>query len=201
MVRGPVINTRIQAIYALSMCGNEKDIKIIQKLRGKHAYLNASLYTLGKRHFDIDWLLEQLEKDCIALHDHRERRNLQNSAHAIGIAFNNYPTNNDDLLEKRNNSAKLLQQALKENDISGTETVCCILALGCICDQRYENSMDNKVLNETAETLRSIENYAYPEDLNACMKARDIAYKMLEGLELNETEEQFLLKKLDMLDK
>lgn len=201
LVRGPVINTRIQAIYALSMCGNEKDIKIIQKLRGKHAYLNASLYTLGKRHFDIDWLLEQLEKDCIALHDHRERRNLQNSAHAIGIAFNNYPTNNDDLLEKRNNSAKLLQQALKENDISGTETVCCILALGCICDQRYENSMDNKVLNETAETLRSIENYAYPEDLNACMKARDIAYKMLEGLELNETEEQFLLKKLDMLDK
>ncbi|WP_286034668.1 Hsp70 family protein [Megamonas hypermegale] len=200
-VRGPVINTRIQAIYALSMCGNEKDIKIIQKLRGKHTYLNASLYTLGKRHFDIDWLLEQLEKDCIALHDHREYRNLQNSAHAIGIAFNNYPTNNDNLLEKRNNSAKLLQQALKENDISGTETVCCILALGCICDQRYENSMDNKVLNETAETLRSIENYAYPEDLNACMKARDIAYKMLEGLELNETEEQFLLKKLDMLDK
>ena len=200
-VRGPVINTRIQAIYALSICGNEKDIKIIQKLRGKHTYLNASLYTLGKRHFDIDWLLEQLEKDCIALHDHRERRNLQNSAHAIGIAFNNYPTNNDNLLEKRNNSAKLLQQALKENDISGTETVCCILALGCICDQRYENSMDNKVLNETAETLRSIENYAYPEDLNACMKARDIAYKMLEGLELNETEEQFLLKKLDMLDK
>ncbi|OUO41170.1 hypothetical protein B5F82_02045 [Megamonas hypermegale] len=200
-VRGPVINTRIQAIYALSICGNEKDIKIIQKLRGKHTYLNASLYTLGKRHFDIDWLLEQLEKDCIALHDHREYRNLQNSAHAIGIAFNNYPTNNDNLLEKRNNSAKLLQQALKENDISGTETVCCILALGCICDQRYENSMDNKVLNETAETLRSIENYAYPEDLNACMKARDIAYKMLEGLELNETEEQFLLKKLDMLDK
>ncbi len=200
-VRGPVINTRIQAIYALSICGNEKDIKIIQKLRGKHTYLNASLYTLGKRHFDIDWLLEQLEKDCIALHDHREYRNLQNSAHAIGIAFNNYPTNNDNLLEKRNNSAKLLQQALKENNISGTETVCCILALGCICDQRYENSMDNKVLNETAETLRSIENYAYPEDLNACMKARDIAYKMLEGLELNETEEQFLLKKLDMLDK
>lgn len=200
-VRGPVINTRIQAIYALSMCGNEEDIKIIQKLRGKHTYLNASLYTLGKRHFDIDWLLEQLEKDFIALHDHRECRNLQNSAHAIGIAFNNYPTNNDDLLEKRNNSAKLLQQALKENDISGTETVCCILALGCICDQRYENSMDNKVLNETAETLRSIENYAYPEDLNACMKARDIAYKMLEGLELNEIEEQFLLKKLDTLDK
>lgn len=197
LVRGPVINTRIQAIYALSMCGNESDLEIIRKLRSNHNYLNASLYTLGKRHFDIDWLLKQLEKDCFALHDHREYRNLQNSAHAIGLAFNNYLTNGNNLLEKRNISAKLLQQALEENNISGTETICCILAIGCVCDQRYENSMDSKILNDVAETLRSVENYAYPEDLNACIKARDIAYKMLEGIELDKIEEQFLLKKLD----
>lgn len=197
LVRGPVINTRIQAIYALSMCGNESDLEIIRKLRSNHNYLNASLYTLGKKHFDIDWLLKQLEKDCFALHDHREYRNLQNSAHAIGLAFNNYLTNGNNLLEKRNISAKLLQQALEENNISGTETICCILAIGCVCDQRYENSMDSKILNDVAETLRSVENYAYPEDLNACIKARDIAYKMLEGIELDKIEEQFLLKKLD----
>lgn len=197
LVRGPVINTRIQAIYALSMCGNESDLEIIRKLRSNHNYLNASLYTLGKRHFDIDWLLKQLEKDCFALHDHREYRNLQNSAHAIGLAFNNYLTNGNNLLEKRNISANLLQQALEENNISGTETICCILAIGCVCDQRYENSMDSKILNDVAETLRSVENYAYPEDLNACIKARDIAYKMLEGIELDKIEEQFLLKKLD----
>lgn len=197
LVRGPVINTRIQAIYALSMCGNESDLEIIRKLRSNHNYLNASLYTLGKKHFDIDWLLKQLEKDCLALHDHREYRNLQNSAHAIGLAFNNYLTNDNNLLEKRNISAKLLQQALEENNISGTETICCILAIGCVCDQRYENSMDSKILNDVAETLRSVENYAYPEDLNACIKARDIAYKMLEGIELDKIEEQFLLKKLD----
>lgn len=197
LVRGPVINTRIQAIYALSMCGNESDLEIIRKLRSNHNYLNASLYTLGKKHFDIDWLLKQLEKDCFALHDHREYRNLQNSAHAIGLAFNNYLTNGNNLLEKRNISANLLQQALEENNISGTETICCILAIGCVCDQRYENSMDSKILNDVAETLRSVENYAYPEDLNACIKARDIAYKMLEGIELDKIEEQFLLKKLD----
>lgn len=197
LVRGPVINTRIQAIYALSMCGNESDLEIIRKLRSNHNYLNASLYTLGKKHFDIDWLLKQLEKDCLALHDHREYRNLQNSAHAIGLAYNNYLTNGNNLLEKRNISAKLLQQALEENNISGTETICCILAIGCVCDQRYENSMDSKILNDVAETLRSVENYAYPEDLNACIKARDIAYKMLEGIELDKIEEQFLLKKLD----
>lgn len=197
LVRGPVINTRIQAIYALSMCGNESDLEIIRKLRSNHNYLNASLYTLGKKHFDIDWLLKQLEKDCFALHDHREYRNLQNSAHAIGLAYNNYLTNDNNLLEKRNISAKLLQQALEENNISGTETICCILAIGCVCDQRYENSMDSKILNDVAETLRSVENYAYPEDLNACIKARDIAYKMLEGIELDKIEEQFLLKKLD----
>lgn len=197
LVRGPVINTRIQAIYALSMCGNESDLEIIRKLRSNHNYLNASLYTLGKKHFDIDWLLKQLEKDCLALHAHREYRNLQNSAHAIGLAYNNYLTNDNNLLEKRNISAKLLQQALEENNISGTETICCILAIGCVCDQRYENSMDSKILNDVAETLRSVENYAYPEDLNACIKARDIAYKMLEGIELDKIEEQFLLKKLD----
>lgn len=199
--RGRVVNTRIQAIYALSMCGREKDMEILKQIRTKRMYLNACLYTFGKQHYDINWLWENLQKDYELMKQHKEHRNLQNSIHAIGVAFNNYKTDTADMLKLRNDAAVLLQKILKNQSCTGNEIVCGIIALGCVCDQRYTNPMEENVLNDTREILTFIENYISWEHIKSCIKSRDIALKLLSGVQLNEIEEQYLLKKLDIADK
>lgn len=199
--RGRVVNTRIQAIYALSRCGREKDMEILKQIRTKRMYLNACLYTFGKQHYDINWLWENLQKDYELMKQHKEHRNLQNSIHAIGVAFNNYKTDTADMLKLRNDAAVLLQNVLKKQNCTGSEIICGIIALGCVCDQRYTNPMEENVLNDTREILTFIENYISWEHIKSCIKSRDIALKLLSGIQLNEIEEQYLLKKLDIADK
>lgn len=199
--RGRVVNTRMQAIYALSICGREKDLETLKQIRTKRMYRNACLYTFAKQHYDIDWLWENLQKDYEMMTENKEHRNLQNSLHAIGVSFNDYQTDSADMLKLRNDVAGLLQNTLKNQNCTGSEIICCIIALGCVCDQRYTNPIEENMLNNIREMLTSIENYISWEHIKICLKSRDIALKLLSGTQLNAIEEQYLLKKLDIADK
>ena len=100
----------------------------------------------------------------------------------------------------RNSAASWLLKALQASDISNTETFCCIIALGLVCDQRRDNKITVANMEEAENVLTHIERYVYMQDAEIARKCADIALKLIGGEQLNQLEEQFLLKKLEIAD-
>lgn len=197
---GEIVNTRIQSIYALSVCGTEGDVLNLKKLRQQNRYYLACLYTFGKRHLDIPWLYECLVKDCDLLirKNGNGKSYLQNTSHAIGLAFNSYVCKDENEQKLRNNAAIRLTKVLQTDTITGAESICSIIALGLVCDQRNLNEIRSDVLREAENVLTYISKYVYLEDLPASEKSAAIALKLMKGDNLTEDEEKYLLKKLEL---
>lgn len=197
---GEIVNTRIQSIYALSVCGKETDVLNLEKLRQQNRYYLACLYTFGKRHLDIPWLYDCLVKDCDLLlrKNGNGKSYLQNTSHAIGLAFNGYNCKNVTEQKIRNNAAIYLTKVLQTETITGAESICSIIALGLVCDQRTANDIRSEVLKDAENVLTFISKYVYLEDLDASEKAAGIALKLMKGSSLTEDEEKYLLKKLEL---
>ena len=197
---GERTNTKVQAIYAIAVCGTPNKVSKLKSLRNVASYLNSCLYAYGMQHVDIPWIVEQLAKDCSILIESNGKRNIQNSAYAVGLAFRNYNVCDKEEQRIRNLAANWILKALQASDITGTETICCIIALGLVCDQRLANRMDDKIMVAAETILVHIDRYVYWQDLEAAQKCAGIALKMIRGEQLNSMEEQFLLKKLEVAD-
>ena len=197
---GEIISTKVQAIYALAVCGTANQISRLKSLRNKPGYVNSCLYAYGMAHVDIPWLVDQLARDCDILLKGHGKRNVQNSAHAVGLAFRDYSCYDKNEEKLRNSAASWLLKALQASDISNTETFCCIIALGLVCDQRRDNKITVANMEEAENVLTHIERYVYMQDAEIARKCADIALKLIGGEQLNQLEEQFLLKKLEIAD-
>ena len=169
-------------------------------MRNKPGYVNSCLYAYGMAHVDIPWLVDQLARDCDILLKGHGKRNVQNSAHAVGLAFRDYSCYDKNEEKLRNSAASWLLKALQASDISNTETFCCIIALGLVCDQRRDNKITVANMEEAENVLTHIERYVYMQDAEIARKCADIALKLIGGEQLNQLEEQFLLKKLEIAD-
>ena len=198
-LRGESTNTKIQAIYALAICGTPNQISQLKSLRNSAGYVYSCLYAYGMQHVDIPWIVEQLARDCRILLDNG-RSNIQNSAHAVGLAFRDYDVCDKENQKIRNLAAGWLVKALQAKDINGTETICCIIALGLVCDQRLSNQMDSTIMAAAETILAHIDRYVYWQDVEVAQKCAGIALKLLRGEQLNNLEEQFLLKKLEVAE-
>lgn len=73
----------------------------------------------------------------------------------------------------------------------------CFLALGLICDCRYENDLDENSLDAARNLIDNIENIYDVNFVDRFRKAVVVADKMLHGAMLSAAEEEFLLIKLD----
>lgn len=150
---GGRVSTNIQAIYTLSICGAPGQLARLCAIHGTSAYLQACLYTHGKTRTDIRWLQEELEKD-VRKAMKNQASNIQFSAHAIGIALQREEGCEQPAWTEEQ-AAACLCDAIRAGNLDKEELISCILALGCICDQRAEASeIKVQVFREVTDTDR-----------------------------------------------
>ena len=193
---GPKVSTNIQAILTLSVCGSFEQLSELSQLHDSSRYLQACLYTHAKTRTDLSWLQEEFERDVKQV-KRNFGSNLQFSSYAIGVALRK---DGISILspQTEENIVKDLCEVICTGRLTTEELTCCILALGCICDQRkQETEMSLLVIQEALQVIRDIEDYYSVLVTMKCEKPREVAKKMINGDSLNEDEEQFLLTKLE----
>lgn len=198
---GQAISANIQAIYTLSLSDDMEQLSKLSILHRNPKYLQACLYTHGKTRSELPWLQEELGKD--AKYSLRGvSNNIQCSAHAIGMALRKDLPGGDILSPNEEEKVvKLLCKVIKAGNLNFEELVCCILALGCICDQRQSVSrLKDGVLREVEELMqvRGLMRYYDAQTAYRLDRSCEVATKMLHGDSLNLDEERFLLTKLEL---
>ena len=185
---GPKISTNNQAIYTLSVCANENDMEKLSALHNNSKYYQSCLYSHAKTKTDVYWLKQQLENDIKKVMKRRQS-NLQFTSYAMGIALRKDESNVLNLSWEEN-IVKQLKDAIKSKNLTHEELVNCVISLGLICDNRQNNYEPHK-FDDVIDTIEGV-------DSTKCMKAKEVAIKMIKGEILNSEEEAFLLTKLEI---
>lgn len=199
-IGGPRTSTNVQAVYTLSICGSIDQLSKLSELHDRQKYLQACLYTHGKTRTDLEWLQEEFNKDVkqASSSNLKSKSNIQFSSHAIGIALRK-DGKSIMSLKAETRIVEQLCNVIQTGNLSNEELTCCILALGCICDQRqYASEIENVVIQKVLRTLQNVDDYYSIFTIRKCEKPREVAIKMINGDLLNVAEEQFLLTKLEL---
>ena len=202
---GRITNVSEQAIYTLGMCGSTDDFDCLIKLHSNPRFLNPCLHAHGRSRTQLEWVFRQFEKDYEKFKESRDTGNLQFSVYAVGNALRKDGTNFDSGFVE-DNIVEAICDILR-SDVS--KFACyepCVIALGLICDTRKENpNVSQETFLAVYDLLDNLEEYSYKKNKNIYMvgggrsiKCRDIAIKMMKGIELDGDEERFLLEKTGM---
>lgn len=195
---GPKINVNIQAIYTLACCGSKEQVAKLEPLADNSRYYAASLYALGKSRVAGSFVQRKLHQDAYC---ENTRCNLQVTAHALGMALR---------LEGGRAAGLDVEQAVKDLcfvinnrtvlDVNySSDIVCCLIALGYACDQRFGgNPVSGASLTMARQTLANLNRHYSVDIVMRLAKAVGVVYKMLDGECLSRDEEEFLLKKLEI---
>ncbi len=187
-----------EAIYTLCICGNSNQLHSLEQLHDIKQYRQACIYTHGKTGSEMKWLVDQLFADIRKAKNSTEN-SLQFSAYAIGTALRKDAEKRNVISAKEEvQIVKKLCSAIESGRLKFESLVSCIIALGCICDQRTGVSeIDVNTINKVLNVLTNLEDYCREPDLSKTMKSANIAKKMVKGESLNFDEEQFLLEKIE----
>ena len=187
-------NTKLQAIFAMSMCASEDQLNRLEKLHGDERYLNACLYTHAKTKTQIDWIYNCFKRD-IGVVGRGSKSNIQFSSYAIGLVFylDGKPTN---AKISKAGVVKDLCDAILSQKISIDEAICCVLAIGWICDRRSNNDVSDETIELALNTLDDMNMYFNFDERRRLFKMQAVVRKMLQGQALSKDEEEFLLLKL-----
>ena len=192
--RGLKMNTKIQAIYTLSMCGSEEDIALLVNLHNNARFRMANLYTHAVTKTEVDWIYYEFKQDCAKVLAGAPTSAIQISAHALGVAFklDGRPTHST---IRREQIVSDLCKVIRSKNLNNVEISVCILALGMICDRRAVNSLAQSSFDD-AEKLFADLNRIYDENfIELFAKAQGVAQKMIQGGTLSPEEEESLLMK------
>ena len=188
-------NTKIQSIYTMSMCASKNQLNQLQSLHGYSRYLEACLYTHAKTKTQIDWIYESFKNDIDNVKK-GFKNNIQFSSYSIGLAFyldgrESYST------VKKDTVVAQICSAISSKNISVDEVICCILALGWICDHRQNNDISQSAVNNALETINMLNEIYSDIDMQRLNKVQNVSKKIIQGLDLDNDEEKFLLLKLE----
>lgn len=192
------VNTKIQAIYTLSMCGTDGDLEKLRKLHSYSKFGIANLYTHAVTKTDVDWIYEEFRNDYRLVMENK-KSHVQNSAHSLGYAYrlsDGRPIKS--ALRKSQFVAEICELILSKN-LNGTEMNSCLLAIGFLCDRRFPNDIGQKSIDEAHKMLNELD-LTYDNDrafLDKFEKSKIVAQKMIQGGKLSAEEEEILLIKLD----
>ena len=189
------LNTKIQAIYTLHICASSDDIEQLTKLHRNDKFLSACLYVHAKTKTKINWIYEKFLADVESVLKHRSS-GIQNSSHAMGVAFCDTNALTLDGVN-RNTVLGKLNDVISHGGINSTELICCIIAAGCIGDQRNGTVINAGELQRSIDILENLHNIYDYEDYQKTVKAQEVALKLMRGQELDIDEERFLLEKLN----
>ncbi|MCR5833417.1 MAG: Hsp70 family protein [Selenomonadaceae bacterium] len=191
---GLKMNTKIQAIYTLSMCGSDDDIKMLINLHNNEKFRMANLYTHAVTKTEIDWIYSEFKRDCDKILSGAPNSSIQISAHAMGAALklDGRPIVSS---VKREQVVSDLCKIIRSRNMNHVEISVCLLAIGLICDRRGNNTLQTDGF-AAAEKLLNELYCIYDENfVEMFAKAQDVAKKMIQGGELTAEEEESLLMK------
>ena len=194
-LRGPSVNTKIQAIYTLYMCANEDDLEQMIGLHHYDKFRLANLYVHAMTKTSVDWIYSCFKQDWSKT-ERGTKSNIQVSAHALGLAYrlsDGKPTIASVMKETIVNE---LCDMIQSKKMDGVEISNCIIALGLLCDQRYPNSLKEKSVLKAQVFLDNLRSLYQPFLYIQFEKAVEVALKMIEGEKLSAGEEEFLLIKI-----
>ena len=195
---GKSVSVSNQAIYTLGMCGTTNDFESLKSLHWNTKYFQSCLYVHGKSRTQLDWVFKQFSKD----YDNYQRgidNNLQFTVYAIGNSLKKDGSEFDSGYDEENIVDSICD--LLRSDVSDRSFfVPCVIALGLICDTRYEKSrLSAEMFRQVHQLLNSLESYAYRGyGTFGSLRCRDIALKMIDGNMLTADEERFLLEKIEV---
>ena len=191
--RGLKMNTKIQCVYTLSMCGSEEDIALLVNLHNNEKFRMANLYTHAITKTEVDWIYYEFKKDCAKVLTGAPTSAIQISAHALGVAFklDGRPTNSS---IKREQVVAELCKVIRSERLNSVELSVCILAIGMICDRRAVNNLPQRSFDDAEKLFHELQNIYY-DSFSDFAKARDVAQKMIAGGVLSAEEEESLLMK------
>ncbi len=192
--QGLKMNTKIQAVYTLSMCGNDEDIALLINLHNNEKFRMANLYTHAITKTEVDWIYYEFKKDCSKILSGAVSSAIQISAHALGVAFklDGRPTNSS---IRREQIVSDLCKVIRSRNLNNVEISVCLLAMGLVCDRRSVNDIAQESFDD-AEKLFGDLHKIYDENFTELFaKAQDVAQKMIHGGELSPEEEESLLMK------
>ncbi len=190
---GLKMNTKIQCVYTLSMCGDEDDIAQLVNLHNNEKFRMANLYTHAITKTEIDWIYYEFKKDCSKVLM-GVTNGIQISAHALGVAckLDGRPMNCG---VRREQIVSDLCKVIRSRNMTNIEISVCLLALGLICDRRAVNNLNPKSFAEAEKLLQEIYQIYDPSFIELFTKAHEVAQKMIQGGELSAEEEESLLMK------
>lgn len=191
-------NTKMQAIFAMSMCASTDQLNRLEKLHSDERYLNACLYTHAKTKTQIEWIYDRFKRD-LAVVNRGAKSNIQFSSYSIGLAFYLDGRTIETKLDKDELVGELCDVILSQR-ISVDETICCVLALGWLCDQRSANNVGREAIRAALNTLDEINLFFTVDEKRRLFKMQSVVRKVIQGQTLSKDEEEFLLLKLNGLD-
>ena len=195
-LKGKSVNTKMQAIYTLSVCASADDLKQLKKLHPYEKLTVALLYTHSMTKTDVDWIYEKFKRDYQRVLNNNPKTGIQNTAHALGVAFrlgDGVPTESS---ISRSQIVSEICEILNSRKLNYSEMQRCFVALGLLCDCRYENDLDEENLNKARNLIDNIEKIYDFNFVDRFRKAVVVADKMIHGTKLDAEEEEILLIKI-----
>ncbi len=191
-------NTKLQAIFAMSMCATTEQLNQLERLHSDERYLNACLYTHAKTKTQVDWIYDCFKRD-IGMLGRGLKSNIQFSSYSIGLSFYLDGRETRTRVDKARVVEELSDVILNQR-VSIDETICCVLALGWICDRRTENDIDEGAVQLAIKTLDEMNMYYTSDEKRRLYKMQSVVRKVVQGQALSKDEEEFLLLKLNGFD-
>ncbi|MBR4904025.1 MAG: Hsp70 family protein [Selenomonadaceae bacterium] len=190
---GLKMNTKIQCVYTLSMCGDENDIAQLVNLHNNEKFRMANLYTHAITKTEIDWIYYEFKKDCAKVLSGMAS-SIQISAHALGVAckIDGRPLNSG---IKREQIISDLCKVIRSRNLNNVEISVCLLAMGLICDRRVMNNLAQQSFDEAENLLQELNKIYDCNFVELFAKSQEVAQKMIQGGELSAEEEESLLMK------
>jgi len=190
---GLKMNTKIQCVYTLSMCGSENDIAQLVNLHNNEKFRMANLYTHAITKTEVDWIYSEFRKDCAKVLAGMTS-GIQISAHALGVAckIDGRPIN---YAIRREQVISDLCKVIRSRNLNNVEISVCLLAMGMICDRRAVNNLDSKSFEEAEKLLNELNQIYDYNFVELFAKSQEVAQKMIAGGELSPEEEESLLMK------
>ena len=192
--KGARVSSNNEAIYTLSICGNQGDMKCLAPLHDK--YFIQCLYAHAKTRTAVDWILSRLSSDAASTRI-KPSNIMQTSAYAAAVALKN-GADCKASLKQREKALNEIISAVKSRRLLISALSNCIVALGTICDSRTQASPFSSIqINEVEQCIDSIA-YDYPDLADRVERNCDVALKLIHGENLSDDEEKFLLTKLEL---
>ncbi len=190
---GAKMNTKIQSIYALSICGDTKELAQLVNLHGNEKFRMANLYTHAITKTEVDWIYQEFKKDCAKV-QLGGKSGIQISAHALGVACKLDDRPESGAIRREQIVADLCR-VIRSRKLNNVEISVCLIALGLICDRRRTNNLASTAFFEAENLLNELPQIYDWTFVEMFAKARDVAQKMIQGGQLSAEEEESLLMK------